>query len=234
MFVYFQPRTYVLREYTQKVSYFLCVSIRHKSGQWTQEWFYQYKYLTMPLRNIEIELKFPLYNPDEIKNELNNIAKVGKVNDYQKDIYYVPAHKNFFEEKPVTKWLRLRESQKWYSLDFKHYHSTATNTSSVCDEFVVKLDNLESFKEIFKRLDFKELIVVDKTRNTRIYKDVEIAIDEVKDLWIFIELEASGEFEDEESATKHLHEIANELQLKIWAQDFKGYPYLILEKNIVD
>jgi len=195
-----------------------------------QEWFL-YPADIMSLKNIEIELKFPLYNSGEVKKELNAIAQIEKVDDYQKDIYYVPAHKNFFEEKPVSNRLRLRESQKWYSLDFKHYHNTSDVTSSICDEFAVKLDNIESFKEIFKRLDFKELIVVDKTRNTWRYKDVEIAIDEVKELWIFIELEASGDFEDEESATKHLYEVANELHLEIGEQDFKWYPYLILEKN---
>ena len=195
-----------------------------------QEWFLPHICI-MVLKNIEIELKFPLYNIEEVKKELTSIAQIEKVNDFQKDIYYIPPHINFFEEKPVSKRLRLRESQKWYSLDYKHYHNKVEVTSSICDEFVVNLDNIESFKEIFKRLDFKELIVVDKTRNTWRYKDIEIAIDEVKELWIFIELEASWDFESEEAATKHLYEVVDELHLDIWEQDFKWYPYLILEKN---
>lgn len=183
----------------------------------------------MALKNVEIELKFPLYNLKEAKDKLNAIAQIEKVNEYQKDTYYVPAHKNFFEEKPVSNRLRLRESSKWYSLDYKHYYNTTKDTSSMCDEFMVQLDNVEPFKEIFKRLDFKELIVVDKVRNIWKHKDVEIAIDEVKNLWTFVELEAKWDFEDEATATNYLHAIAKELDLKIWAQDFKWYPYLILE-----
>ena len=46
----------------------------------------------------EIELKFPLLNPEELVQKLNKIAKPKQKNMFQKDTYYVPAHRNFITE----------------------------------------------------------------------------------------------------------------------------------------
>ena len=66
-------------------------------------------------------------------------------------------------------------------------------------------------KKIFGVLDIKPLVVVDKKRKIFMYKDIEIALDEVDELGRFIELEAKGEFASIEDARAHLYKIAEEM-----------------------
>ncbi|MDP2946613.1 MAG: CYTH domain-containing protein, partial [Nanoarchaeota archaeon] len=80
-------------------------------------------------------------------------------------------------------------------------------------------------------LNFKELISVEKNRNVWNYKDTEIAIDEVKELGSFIEIEAKGNFTNIEEVKKHLYEILKEIGAEVGEQDFEGYPYLLLKKK---
>ena len=84
---------------------------------------------------------------------------------------------------------------------------------------------------LFQYLNFKELITVEKNRNIWNFKDVEIAIDNVKDLGWFIELEDKGNFSSVDKAEEHLYKILKELNIEVGEQGFKGYPHLILEKR---
>lgn len=183
------------------------------------------------LKHVEVELKFPLLNGKELAEKLKTTAKPEKQGDFQKDTYYNPPHRNFLEKKPVSEWLRLRESKKGYNLNYKKWHNSDGNKTVSCDEFETKIENIESLKKIFTSLNFKELIIVEKTRNTWNYKDTEIAIDDVKELGNFIEIEAKGNFASIEEAKKHLHSILKEIEAKTGEQDFEGYPYLLLKKK---
>lgn len=53
-------------------------------------------------------------------------------------------------------------------------------------------------------LDFKAVIVVEKTRSSWEIKNIEVPVDEVTNLGTFIELEAKGEFESIKKAKEHL------------------------------
>ena len=182
-------------------------------------------------KHIEVELKFPLLNHKELAEKLNSISKPEKHGDFQKDIYYNPSHRNFLGKKPVSEWLRLRESRKGFSLNYKKWHNKDGSKTVSCDEFETKIDNLEALRKLFENLNFEELIVVEKNRSVWNYKDTEIAIDEVKELGSFIELEAKGNFANIESAKEHLYAILKEIGAKVGEQDFEGYPYLLLKKK---
>jgi len=183
------------------------------------------------LKNIEVELKFPLLNHKEIIEKLKSIAKLEKERDFQKDIYFNPAHRDFLSKKPVSEWLRLRESKKGFSLNYKKWHNEDGTKTVSCDEFETKIENLEALKKLFGNLNFKELISVEKNRSIWNYKDTEIAIDEVKELGTFIEIEARGNFANIEEAKKHLYEVLKELGTEVGEQDFEGYPYLLLKQK---
>lgn len=183
------------------------------------------------MKHIEVELKFPLMNSLELIEKLKSIAKLGIQRDFQKDIYYNSAHRNFLSEKPISEWLRLRESKKGFSLNYKKWHNEDGNKTVSCDEFETKIDNIEAFKKLFENLNFKELIVVEKNRSIWDYRDTEIAIDEVKELGNFIEIEAKGNFVNIEEAKMHLYSILKEIEAKVGEQDFEGYPYLLLKKK---
>jgi adenylate cyclase class 2 len=160
------------------------------------------------MENIEVELKFPLLNIDLLVQKLKSIAELDGEGINQKDTYYLPAHKNFLEKNPISEWLRLRESEKDISINYKNWHNDVNVQAVSCDEFESKIEDVLALKNILERLDFKELIVVDKNRTTYKYNDCEIAIDSVKDL--------------------------GELNAELGEQIFEGYPHLLLKnKNLL-
>lgn len=81
-------------------------------------------------------------------------------------------------------------------------------------------------------MDFKNIIVVDKERSTYNYEDeFEIALDYVKELGYFIEIEAMKDFGGVEETREKLFEFAKNLGLDISRIDKRGYPYLVMEKR---
>ena len=86
--------------------------------------------------------------------------------------------------------------------------------------------------EILKMLDFKEIIVVEKTRNSFEYNDIIFSIDTIKDLGNFIELEfKTNKFETEEKSLEYIKDNLNTLKIEVGNQIFAGYPQLVMENN---
>lgn len=185
----------------------------------------------MSEKEIEIELKFPLRNPEELIAELNEKAKLIAKDIFQKDTYFVPPHRNFLENKYPYEWLRLRETNKGASLDYKHFYPENTEKTDYCDEFQSEVNNVNAIRKIFKSLDFKESVIVEKSRTIWEFKEVEIAVDNVKELGFFIELEAKNDFENPKEGKKFLYNILNELNAEVGEEDLRGYPFLALEKR---
>jgi adenylate cyclase, class 2 len=182
------------------------------------------------LKYTEIELKYPLYNTEELRKNLNSIAKPEKEGDFQRDTYYLPSHRKFLDKKPISEWLRTRESTKGSSVNYKNWHNDSGKAVS-CDEYETRVEDIVALKKIFKSLDIKEIIVVEKTRYSWSYKDTHIALDIVNGLGDYIEIEAKGNFKTIEDAKSHLYSILGELGAKTGEQDFEGYPYLLLKKK---
>jgi adenylate cyclase, class 2 len=182
------------------------------------------------MKHVEVEVKFPLLNADELVAKLDKIAE--KKTEKQKDTYYVPSHRNFITQSPITEWLRVRESSKGVSLNYKDWQKkTEEENTTWCKEFETMVDDARALKEIFSKLGLSPIVVVDKARSMWTVKDVEIAVDEVVGLGSYIEFEAKGEFENVDEATKHLYEVLEGIDAKVGVQDFKGYPHLLLEKK---
>ncbi|MDD5193935.1 MAG: class IV adenylate cyclase [Candidatus Nanoarchaeia archaeon] len=179
---------------------------------------------------IEIELKFPLKNSEKAIKILNEKAEQ-KGEDYQRDDYYSPIHRNFLAKTPVSEWLRIRETKNKPGINYKRWHNNDGQSIS-CDEFETPIGDIETLKSIFKRLDFKELITVEKIRKNWKYKNTIISIDKITELGDFIEIEIEeNEFKNMEQAKEYLFNILNELNLEFGGQDFEGYPYLLLKKR---
>lgn len=185
----------------------------------------------MNANNIEIEIKFPLLNKEEIIKFLDKNAEIINKNEYQKDIYFTPIHRDFLNVKYPFEWLRTRENKKWATINFKHFYPENTKKNDYCDEYETKVEDINIIKKIFEQLDIKERVIVEKTRDSWLYKDVEIVIDNVTDLWYFIELELKKHVVDYKEWVVYLHEVLKKLWAKLWEQDFNWYPYLILAQK---
>jgi len=179
--------------------------------------------------NIEVELKFPIDNPKEIVKKLTGLAGSPK-EEYQKDIYFNSTKNNFLEKKPIKEWLRIRESKENITLNHKRWHDNKEDKSVSCDEHEVKVSDAKVCNDILKGLGFKELIIVEKKRKAWEYKGTKIALDNVNNLGDFIEIE-SKDSKDIETIKNHLYSLIDELSVSVGKQDFKGYPYRVLENK---
>lgn len=182
----------------------------------------------------EVEVKFPLYNREEVLKMIQEHGfKENRKNEVQKDTYYTPIHKNFLEPEIVSEWLRVRETNNKSSINFKQWLPIGAKVQNQCNEYETVIEDVCAIKKILDLLDFKEIVVVSKTRNSWIYNDVEISIDCVEDLGVFIELEAIVNVSEEQIVS--MHDFFNSILIKIGAKtgarDHRGYPYLLLEKE---
>ncbi|MEA3430286.1 MAG: class IV adenylate cyclase [Nanoarchaeota archaeon] len=182
------------------------------------------------MQKIEIELKFELDNKNELISKLNKMAEFVTETD-ERDTYYVPAHKNFLSVYPVREWLRIRKTGDKVQLNYKDWHHTKTCKAISCDELESDVSDGEAVKSILERLDFKEIVVVDKFRKYWKFKDLIIQIDTVKELGDFLEVEADKEFSSIDEAKKYILQVVEELGVDTSKEVRKGYPFMFLVRD---
>lgn len=180
------------------------------------------------MNNIEIEIQLEVENIKPLKVFLTkNAKKTGEL--HQIDRYFTPAHKNYIEPRPINEWLRLRDSNGKHLITYKNYHRNAKH-SLYCDEYETSIGEIKQIELIFEALGMKEIVVVDKNRTTYIYKDFEVAIDLVKNVGSYVEIEHKGDG-TKENSLKIKQEMIDFLKKvgvgKIHKNDV-GYPFLIM------
>ncbi len=178
---------------------------------------------------MEIEIKVKVENIVPLINFLKANAK-RLFSKRQIDEYYTPAHRDFLKAEPIEEWLRLRDSDGAYSINYKKWHYEGKTTSNYCDEYETPVTDIEALRKILIALDFKALITVDKQRESWQYEDYEISIDSVKDLGQYVEIEYTRESGDPHIITTDMFAFLNDLDCGLIERDFKGYPYGLLEK----
>lgn len=180
---------------------------------------------------MEIEIKVKVENSSALMEELKRNGSL-LYEDYQKDSYYTPAHRNFVEVSPVKEWLRVRDSNGKYFINYKKWIYDADGKSNHCNEHETGVVSLEEITKILLALDFKPLITVEKKRSAWKYEDYEISFDDVVDLGSFVEIEYKGkEVRDSKEITDEMIEFLKKHNVGEITRDFKGYPYLLLEQK---
>lgn len=154
---------------------------------------------------MEVEVKYPLKNPEQVIKKLNELAVLEKNKEYQKDSYF----------KLGSKQLRIRESK---SGNFLSYKEKIDNIS--CNSYCTKIRDVKPAIKILENIGFKRNNLVEKTRSTWKYKNFEISIDKVKKLGYFIEIESNKK--------RDFLNILNLIGAEVGSQDFKGYSQLLL------
>lgn len=182
----------------------------------------------------EVEVKYELFNKDIVKKNLESLhLEQTVISERQKDTYYMPCHRNFLEHEIVSEWLRIRETSGKCSINFKQWLPIGAKIQNQCNEYETTLSDPEAMRQILEKLDFREIVAVEKERNSWIWGKVEISIDEVNGLGSFIELEATERIEENEinRQQKEFAEIIKELQADVGPRDRRGYPYQLLAKK---
>ncbi len=179
-------------------------------------------------KSIEIEIQVNIEKSDSLLAFLNDNAEF-KLETHQIDEYFTPAHRDFITVRPVAEWLRLRDSNGSYFFTYKNWHYEGEK-SFYCDEYETKITDLDQLKKTFKALNFRSLITVDKTRKIWLYKDFEIAMDSVKGLGEFVEIEYKGEDQDvnPKEVTERMIQFLKGVDCGKIMINYMGYPYLLL------
>ena len=181
------------------------------------------------MKDIEIEVQLRVSKTDKLIDFLEEEAKLtGEV--YQKDEYLMPPHRDFVAVKPVKEWLRLRESGKGSSVNYKNWHYDDSGRSTHCDEYETPVEDVDQMRKIFAAIDIKPLITVEKKRKTYRYNDSEVALDEITDLGSFVEVEYKGEDQNvvPTEVTAGMIAWLKEVDCGVIERNYVGYPFMLL------
>ena len=168
----------------------------------------------MASKNIEVEIKTRVTKKDfdRVEKILKKDAKFIKTS-YQKDTYWSPAGRVFLEPEYPFEWLSTRERDEKTILNYKHWYPEGCKETTHCDEYETRFDNIDQLNKILKALKFEKLVTVNKTRNTYRTGDFEIALDDVRGLGHFIEIESIRNLGGVKTAHKRLLRFAKLLKI---------------------
>lgn len=188
----------------------------------------------MANNNVEIEIQVNVESCESLLKFLEEDANF-QSEKHQIDEYFSPAHKNFLASRPVQEWLRLRDADGKCSFNYKNWHFDEDGKSHYCDEFETKVENKEQIKKILIALDFKPVVTVDKVRKIWTYQDYEIAIDSVKGLGNFVEIEYIGIDKEvvPKVITSGMIDFLKKISCGKITRNYVGYPFLLLFPNEV-
>lgn len=149
----------------------------------------------------------------------------------QVDEYFTPPHKDFMEPEHPFEWLSIRRRGGKALLNYKRFHSDRPGEFTHCDEVETEVGDAESLKKTFSALGFRPLVTVEKERETFLVGDeFEVALDAVKELGHFIEIEALKDFGGAKEARKKVIAFAKRLGLDVSQESKRGYAYLVAKK----
>jgi adenylate cyclase class 2 len=179
--------------------------------------------------NIEIEIQVNIENPKPL---IEFLEKNGNFQSekHQVDEYFSPAHRDFLGVRPVKEWLRLRDANGKYSINYKNWHFDESGKSHYCDEFETKIEGIDQVRKILSALSFKSVVIVDKLRKIWTYKDYEVTIDSVRSLGDFVEIEYIGKDEkiDPTKITEEMVGFLKKVGCGKITRNYVGYPFLML------
>lgn len=171
----------------------------------------------------EIEVKYKL--TPEAKNALiANLKKIGAKyieSKIETDIYYSRPDSDFMKTREC---LRIRYTPAYTELTYKPgttEHMLAKQRFWKKEVNLRINDQFDVARELLRDLEFIELVTVEKSRDLYKIYDVDIAIDYIKDLGWFSELEIQTD--DEFYALQTLESY--ELQLGFKEDDIVAEPY---------
>ena len=181
------------------------------------------------MKDIEIEIKVKIEHSNSLLDFLERNAKFQK-EQQQVDEYFLPSHRDFTEVRPVKEWLRLRDSSGKKSINYKNWHHDDDGKSHYCSEYETEIEDLNQLKKILDALNFKSVVTVDKVRKTWVYKDYEIAIDLIKELGDFIEIEYAGNDEklDPKKVTEEMVSFLKDIGCGRIERYYVGYAFQLL------
>ncbi len=180
------------------------------------------------MSDIEIEIQVKVEHVEPLLKFLQREARFGS-EKRQRDEYFSPRDDDFLNVRPIAEWLRLREAGGKHTINYKNWHFEKDSKSHFCDEYETTVEDVGQMKNILQVLHFRAITVVDKVRKTWVWKNWEIAVDAVKNLGDFVEIEYKGDAGvDPKKETKAMILFLKKLGCGKIKINYLGYPFLLL------
>lgn len=185
----------------------------------------------MASHNQEIEIQVRVEQTEPLLQFLKTEAECNG-EKHQRDEYFSPndGTNDFLKTRPVTQWLRVREANGQASINYKLWHFGNDGKGEYADEYETNADSADQLRAILGALNFRSVVVVEKTRASYRYKEYEIAIDRVTGLGDFVEIEYCGtqKITDPKQCTEDMLEFLKAIGCGTLKRNHRGYPYMLL------
>ena len=181
----------------------------------------------------EIEILVEVYDDiNKTKEALKGFKYVGLKHTID-EYYYDPKREELKPDKnnQLSHCLRLRRKNDDYSITYKD-DVFKNGKWLYSNEYETQVESIDILKEIFKRLGLKKFIEIDNKKEIYNTEKYEIAIEEVKDLGLFIEVEyCTSDDVDVENEKKEIQDFINSLNLKVSEELQMGKPEIYLRAH---
>lgn len=169
---------------------------------------------------------------DTVKNKLKDFEYVG-LNHTIDEYYYDPLREDLKPDNnnQLANCLRLRAKNDNYYVTYKNDVFEGEKWL-YSNEYETGIESLEMMKEVFERLGLKKFLEIDN--NKEIYKTdkYEIALEDVKDLGIFLEVEyCTDEDVDVSKIKEEIQEFIDKLEINVSEELNMGKPEMYMHKH---
>lgn len=169
---------------------------------------------------------------DTVKNKLKDFEYVG-LNHTIDEYYYDPLRDALKPDNnnQLANCLRLRAKNDNYYVTYKNDVFEGEKWL-YSNEYETKIESIEMMKEVFERLGLKKFLEIDN--NKEIYKTdkYEIALENVKDLGIFLEVEyCTDEDVDVSKIKEEIQEFIDKLEINVSEELNMGKPEMYMHKH---
>lgn len=181
----------------------------------------------------EIEILVEMYDSiDTIKEKFKEFEYVGLKKTI--DEYYYDPKRDLLkpdENNQLSHCLRLREKDKEYSITYKDDVFEGEKWL-YSNEFETRVDSIDTIKEIFNKLGLIKFIEINNEKETYIFGDYEIVIENVKDLGLFMEVEyCTSEDVDIRLIKEQIQDFINSLGINVSDELNMGKPEMYMKKH---
>ena len=173
----------------------------------------------------EVEVKVKVKDPAHVEEALHKLGCVLGEPIVQRDWVFIDAKIDFSEIKPGARIARIRKSNGHIILTAKQRRENTLEST----EYEVIVDDAERAKNVLNLLGYREVIRVNKSRRSGRLGDVEICLDDVDGLGVFVEAEKmASESEDGPKIQKELFDLLIKLGVSAEDREYFGYDIFFL------
>lgn len=184
----------------------------------------------------EIEILVEVYDDiEKVKEALKECEYIGLKHTID-EYYYDPKRSDLKPDNnnQLSHCLRLRRKNNEYSITYKD-DVFENDKWLYSNEYETKVESIDVLKEIFNRLGLKKFIEIDNEKEIYKTSKYEIAIENVKDLGIFMEVEYCTNLDvDVNSIKAEIQDFINSLNIKISKELNMGKPEMYMHKHNIN